>query len=155
MVRVALIAVSGLVPCASTPDPRVEAPSAITSTTLIDGRCDALLIDGVGDLSDACTGLMRIDDHADGGATVTFIAGSATVAFSGSGRTAAVPGGPDYLLVDRVILTRPGQPPVIRRGEGSCGRSGGPGPQTVRCVILGGGTAEFTTAGTAPRRMPS
>jgi len=154
VIRGAVIAAAGLcvAACAPTPLANVERPSEVASTALIEGRCDALSIDGAGDLSGPCADQMRIDDHVDGGVTVTFTSGPSTVSFSGSGRSAAVPGGPDYLSVDMVVLARPGLPPVVRRGQGSCGRSGGPGPQRVRCSVLGGGTAEFITAGTAPRR---
>ena len=121
-------------------------------TDWIDGRCDDLFFHGVGDLSGTCVGRMRLDERPDGGMTVTFTADGASVAFSGSGRTATMPGGPDYLVVEQVVLTRPAEAPIVRRGTGSCGLSGGSGPTKVRCAITGGATAEFTAEGTPPRR---
>lgn len=138
--------------CAPMPTPPANGGGQGVETDWIDGRCDDLFFHGVGDLSGTCVGRMRLDERPDGGMTVTFTADGASVAFSGSGRTATMPGGPDYLVVEQAVLTRPAEASIVRRGTGSCGLSGGPGPTKVRCAIIGGATAEFTAAGTPPRR---
>jgi hypothetical protein len=124
--------------------------------SFVDGTCTLLHLgwpDGrTDDVTNICAAVMRLEDKPNGALDVAFFAGDMGVVFESSGKTAQVPGGPSYLVVHRVTLDRLGGPPISVDVDGSCARSGGPGPMEVRCTALGVATAEFTTAGTPRRR---